>query len=480
MKKILSIILAITMVLTSLVFSTTALAEQKSNINKDNCLAVYVDAQIKGAGKYLVSSTTSFNLDSAVDFYTFLKSDALTEAQKNGFVESVSENLKTNSGKLIGAYGENIGTYGATILSLEILGYDAKDFNGYSLISTMEEMDVYSDCHPYYYRFATAVASKEFGKKLIDAYIDQYYTMGQGLDYWGFSCDNTAYFLATIAPFADDYSEYVKDAIAVIDSYKVENGYCYNPMYGTDSNSDSTALAVMAYASVGETKKAKEAYDDLVEQFESKTGVFTYYGEDSAYSTKDALISLEYFAEPVNSGKITRNHTFDNGKVTKASTCSATGIKTYTCTLCGTTKNETINTIAHKPVIDKAVAATYAKAGKTQGSHCSVCNKVITPQKTVAKLMVAAPTNVKVTAKSKGFKATWSKNTKVNGYQVQFSKNKNFSTRKTYTSTKKSSVSRTISGLAKNRTYYVRVRTYKTINGKNYYSNWVTKTVKTK
>ncbi len=35
-------------------------------------------------------------------------------------------------------------------------------------------------------------------------------------------------------------------------------------------------------------------------------------------------------------------HNFGNGKVTKKATCKATGIKTYTCSVCGETKTETI------------------------------------------------------------------------------------------------------------------------------------------
>ncbi len=40
----------------------------------------------------------------------------------------------------------------------------------------------------------------------------------------------------------------------------------------------------------------------------------------------------------------------------------------------------------HTPVIDAAVAATCTTAGKTEGSHCSVCNEVLVAQKTVAAL----------------------------------------------------------------------------------------------
>ena len=79
-------------------------------------------------------------------------------------------------------------------------------------------------------------------------------------------------------------------------------------------------------------------------------------------------------------------HSWDGGKVTKAATCTTTGTKTYTCTRCKKTRTETIAATGHKEVKDAAVAATCETAGKTEGSHCSVCNTVIKAQTTTAAL----------------------------------------------------------------------------------------------
>ena len=59
------------------------------------------------------------------------------------------------------------------------------------------------------------------------------------------------------------------------------------------------------------------------------------------------------------------------------------GVKTYTCTICGSTKTESIPATGHKTVVDKAVAATCITPGLTEGSHCSVCHKVIKTQTTI-------------------------------------------------------------------------------------------------
>ena len=79
-------------------------------------------------------------------------------------------------------------------------------------------------------------------------------------------------------------------------------------------------------------------------------------------------------------------HSWDSGKVTKAATCTTAGTKTYTCTRCKKTRTETIAATGHKVVKDAAVAATCETAGKTEGSHCSVCGTVLKAQTTTAAL----------------------------------------------------------------------------------------------
>ena len=67
-------------------------------------------------------------------------------------------------------------------------------------------------------------------------------------------------------------------------------------------------------------------------------------------------------------------HTYNSGVVTKAATCTATGIKTYTCTVCGATKTETIAKTAHtyKTATTKS---TTAKNGSIV-TKCTVCGYI--------------------------------------------------------------------------------------------------------
>ena len=69
-----------------------------------------------------------------------------------------------------------------------------------------------------------------------------------------------------------------------------------------------------------------------------------------------------------------------------APTCTTDGYTTYTCTVCGHSYVDNKVSAAHTVVVDKAVPATCTTAGKTEGSHCSVCNTVLVAQKTVAAL----------------------------------------------------------------------------------------------
>lgn len=79
------------------------------------------------------------------------------------------------------------------------------------------------------------------------------------------------------------------------------------------------------------------------------------------------------------------NHEYNASyKVIKDATCTEKGTIRYYC-ICGKTKDEELPLTEHEAVIDKAVAATCTKEGKTQGSHCDICNKVIIPQETVPK-----------------------------------------------------------------------------------------------
>ena len=89
-------------------------------------------------------------------------------------------------------------------------------------------------------------------------------------------------------------------------------------------------------------------------------------------------------------------------------------------------------------------------------------------------VFVARPTLSTIkSAKAKQLIVNWKKAASVTGYQIQYSTSKAFkSGNKAVTVKGASAVTKTISKLSSKKRYYVRIRSYKTVGGKNYYSAW--------
>lgn len=67
----------------------------------------------------------------------------------------------------------------------------------------------------------------------------------------------------------------------------------------------------------------------------------------------------------------------------KDATCTEDGYTTYECNVCGSTWKDTLPAVGHTEVADAAVEATCETAGKTEGSHCTTCGKVLKAQETI-------------------------------------------------------------------------------------------------
>ena len=76
-------------------------------------------------------------------------------------------------------------------------------------------------------------------------------------------------------------------------------------------------------------------------------------------------------------------HSYGNSVVTKQPTCTSEGTAIKTCTKCNATVTEKLPAKGHTAVTDKGYHATCTTAGKTDGSHCSVCGAVIKAQTTI-------------------------------------------------------------------------------------------------
>ncbi len=90
----------------------------------------------------------------------------------------------------------------------------------------------------------------------------------------------------------------------------------------------------------------------------------------------------------------------------------------------------------------------------------------INPVKTTVKSLTAGKKSLKI--------AITKETTQVTGYQIQYATNKSFKSAKLKNITSYRTTSVTLKGLLTKKTYYVRVRTYKTVSGVKYYSGWST------
>lgn len=89
----------------------------------------------------------------------------------------------------------------------------------------------------------------------------------------------------------------------------------------------------------------------------------------------------------------------------------------------------------------------------------------------------------KVTAGKKSFKASWKVLGNTTGYQLQYSTSKSFKkgTNKSILISDKKAAAKTVKKLKSKKTYYVRIRTYRSVSSVKYYGKWsAAKKIKTK
>ena len=243
----------------------------------------------------------------------------------------------------------------------------------------------------------------------------------------------------------------------------------------------------------------------------SKPATCTAKGQNTYTATfKDAGFAKQ--TKTVTNIPATGKHNYK--KTTDRATLAKNGSIAEKCTECGDVKSKTV---IYRPKSFKLSADTYVYNGKEKkpavtvtdvnGKKIAASNYKVSYKnnKNVGKATVTVtfkdssnyegtkslsftinpkPTTLsKVTVASKGFTAKWKKQTtQTTGYQIQYSTDKNFkSGNKTVTVKGNKTTSKKISKLKSGKTYYVRVRTYKTVSGKKYYSSWSkAKTVKTR
>ena len=164
---------------------------------------------------------------------------------------------------------------------------------------------------------------------------------------------------------------------SVAKTYKLTCG-CTSHTYGSavitkqptcTSEGTKTKTCTKCNATVTETiAKTSHKYADTVVAPTCTTDGYTLH--------KCSVCGTSY----KNSTTKATGHSYGNSVVTKQPTCTSEGTAIKTCTKCNATVTEKLPAKGHTAVTDKGYPATCTTAGKTDGSHCSVCNTVIKVQ----------------------------------------------------------------------------------------------------
>ena len=144
-----------------------------------------------------------------------------------------------------------------------------------------------------------------------------------------------------------------------------------------------------------------------IERYDNGQPIYATLG---TYQLKDGdVVRMYYVACPTESGQ----HTWDDGQVTTAATCTENGVMTYTCTMCSDTKTEVIPATGHAygaPVWkwndDFTASATFTCANDT--SHVEKVDATVTSEVTEGSCEVGGTRTytAKVTFEDKEYTST--------------------------------------------------------------------------
>jgi hypothetical protein len=248
-----------------------------------------------------------------------------------------------------------------------------------------------------------------------------------------------------------------------------------------------TAKAAASSVAVGKTTtvsitgakgtKSYKSSDTTVAVVNASTGLVTAKKVGTVKITATSAATSNYNAAsktvtikvvPAATASLAAENQATGIKLTWKKVTGANGYKVYR----GTTLIKTITsgstvTFADAKANTNGTKYTYKVVAKGTTGDSTLSRSCVIYR--VARPAVSSVTN---TAASK-MTIKWGKNAKATGYVIHYSTDKTFkSGNKSVTVTSASTVSRVISGLTKGKTYYVRIRTYKTVGSAKYWSMW--------
>lgn len=444
------------------------------------------------------------------------------------YYRSVEQTLAASKDNMIGKAGTD---NARTAIAVTAMGLDATNIGGKNLLEPLADFSVakgsyvtgavYSliafDCGNYEIPETSVEDNKTTREKLVDYILSNFnekgYIGGEGYD----DPDSMGMAIQALAPYYksnDKVKETVDKALQYFSEHQNEDAsfVSYDAVCTTAQVVCAlSALGIDADADARFIKNGKSPIDVLISYAKEDGSIAVKDPYSATMSTEQAAYALVAYDRMLNGQKSlydmsdVKTGTFykcaDSKQTTvnqKDATCTEDG---YTgdvvCDTCGLVYEEgkAISKKGHTVVTDPAVEPTEDKEGKTEGSHCSVCNTVIKAQTTVPKkerkteqATTEAPTtqhevalekptgNTIKSTKKKQLKITLKARNDISGYQIQVSTSSKFKNAKIYKVKNANIGSKTIKGLKSKKKYYVRIRTYNQFMENNQkvtiYSKW--------
>lgn len=196
------------------------------------------------------------------------------------------------------------------------------------------------------------------------------------------------------------------------------------------------------------------------------TAVITITAGDNNYETvaKTVTVYVNQIDNVITASDFTKTASKKAQSFSIGAKCNGAGQLTYS----SNSKSVTVKNSGKVKIAKNFVGKAQIKITAAASGIYKAADKTIT--------ITVNPANTKITGVKRisGQKMTvkWKKNASVSGYQIQYSTSRKFTKAAKVTIKKNAKTSAVISKLKAKKKYYVRIRTFRTVSGKKYYSSW--------
>ena len=433
----------------------------KATAGAGTIVAEYYDRSTFGTKQLAQGADNTFTFTPMVSGETYFRVYINEDRNEKGYINQESKDRYYKSLCAFDAIGTITIGQATTITppseNGKYVGYEftTTQTGEYSIITYDQSKELYLACEDGYTREFTT--NKENSndtvfKNTVNLEANKkYYIVDESQGYWSYDENDNGKWVSTATPYAlaitndikcDHSNTKVKNAVAATCTTAGYSG----DIYCKDCDvlvAAGTALPVLGHTASVVNKKAATLKADG-------------YTGDTVCSVCGATISTGTKISKIKSVTLSKSVLTYTGKKLKAKV------------VVKDSKGKKISSANYKVTYSKNIKSIGVKTVKVtfKGNYSGT--------KTL-KYRIAPKNTSKLTVKAgkKSINVRWKKQaSQTTGYQIQYSTKKNFKGAKTITVKKNSTTKTTIKSLKKGTTYYVRIRTYKTVNKKAVASNW--------